>query len=171
MNIEKKNQWSYIQYNLLSYVSTKNKSAPFHFKQGLLFSRGHIFFVCHARLTWHSPDPVTLCTLTLIHTAGICDLSTSKLVSLTSLPSSSISFTMKSEYLKVGMTVYLNHILSLSFHVLVIKWKKNVHKPVLLIILHLYLYNKNNKSEIWRLSFLSKSCIWSPISPQTFAWW
>lgn len=117
-------KWSYIQYNLLSSVSTKNKSAPFHFKPGLLFSRGHIFFVCHARLTWHTPDPVTLCTLILIHTAGICDLSTSKLVSLTSLPSSSISFTMKSEYLKVGMTVYLNHILSLSFHVLVLKWKK-----------------------------------------------
>lgn len=117
-------KWSYIQYNLLSSVSTKNKSAPFHFKPGLLFSRGHIFFVCHARLTWHTPDPVTLCTLILIHTAGICDLSTSKLVSLTSLPSSSISFTMKSEYLKVGMTVYLYHILSLSFHVLVLKWKK-----------------------------------------------
>ena len=40
--------------------------------------------------------------LTDIHTAWIRVGSTSKFVSFTSFPSSSISFTMKSEYLKVG---------------------------------------------------------------------
>ena len=52
--------------------------------------------------SWHNLDPVTLCMLTDIHTAWIRVGSTSKFVSFTSFPSSSISFTMKSEYLKVG---------------------------------------------------------------------